>query len=194
MTTSIALETLGCKVNQYESSYFLEVLKEAGYRLVSFRDPADIYVVHGCAVTARATFQTRQLLRRAQRLNPEAIIVSAGCQAQIEPERIAEERLATHILGNNDKFDLISLVAGLPEVCPVPCEPPAIRTTQTPSGPCPSTPYIQDAPAPSSRSRTAVMRFVPTVLSPTSAATAEVSLRLRFAYSWIASWQVDTRK
>jgi threonylcarbamoyladenosine tRNA methylthiotransferase MtaB len=107
MTTTVALETLGCKVNQYESSYFLEVLKEAGYRRVPFKGPADVYVVHGCAVTARATFQTRQLLRRAQRLNPEAIIVSAGCQAQLEPERMAEERLATHILGNPDKFDLI---------------------------------------------------------------------------------------
>jgi threonylcarbamoyladenosine tRNA methylthiotransferase MtaB len=107
MNTTVALETLGCKVNQYESSYFLEILKEAGYRLVSFREPADIYVVHGCAVTARATFQTRQLLRRAQRLNPEAMIVSAGCQAQLEPDRIAEECLATHILGNNDKFDLV---------------------------------------------------------------------------------------
>jgi len=107
MTTTVALETLGCKVNQYESSYFLEVLKEAGYRLVSFRDPADIYVVHGCAVTARATFQTRQLLRRAQRHNSEAIIVSAGCQAHLEPERIAEELLATHILDNNHKFDLV---------------------------------------------------------------------------------------
>jgi len=107
MTKTVALETLGCKVNQYESSYFLEVLKETGHRLVSFRDPADIYIVHGCAVTARANCQTRQLLRRAQRLNPEATIVSAGCQAQLEPERIAEERLATHILGNKDKFDLI---------------------------------------------------------------------------------------
>jgi threonylcarbamoyladenosine tRNA methylthiotransferase MtaB len=107
MPTTVALETLGCKVNQYESSYLLEILKEAGYRLVSFRAPADIYVVHGCAVTERATFQTRQLLRRAQRLNPKAIIVSAGCQAQLEPQRMAEELLATHILGNNQKIDLI---------------------------------------------------------------------------------------
>ena len=76
--------------------------------LVSFRDRADIYIVHGCAVTSRAGFQARQLLRRAQRLNREAIIVAVGCQAQLEPERIAEERLATHILGNISKFDLVS--------------------------------------------------------------------------------------
>ncbi len=108
MAATVALETLGCKVNQYESSYFLEALKEAGYQVVSFRDHADIYIVHGCAVTSRATFQTRQLLRRAQRLNPLATIVSAGCQAQLEPERTAEERLATHLLDNINKFDLVA--------------------------------------------------------------------------------------
>jgi threonylcarbamoyladenosine tRNA methylthiotransferase MtaB len=108
MTLTVALETLGCKVNQYESSYLLETLRETGYRRVSFRDRADIYIVHGCAVTSRAAFQARQLLRRAQRINPDAIIVAAGCQAQFEPERIADERLATHILGNISKFDLAS--------------------------------------------------------------------------------------
>ena len=104
--TTVALETLGCKVNQYESSYSLEALKEAGYRPVSFREHADIYIVHSCAVTSKAAFQTRQLLRRAQRLNPEARIVVAGCDAQLEPGRFAGERLATHVLGNEEKFDL----------------------------------------------------------------------------------------
>jgi threonylcarbamoyladenosine tRNA methylthiotransferase MtaB len=103
----VALETLGCKVNQYESSYFLEVLKEAGYQSVSFREHADIYIVHSCAVTSRASYQTRQLLRRAQRINPQATIVAAGCDAQFEPDCIANERLATHILGSNEKFHLI---------------------------------------------------------------------------------------
>jgi threonylcarbamoyladenosine tRNA methylthiotransferase MtaB len=132
--TTVALETLGCKVNQYESSHFLEVLKEAGYRLVSFRTPADIYVVHGCAVTDRATFQTRQLLRRAQRLNPKATIVSAGCQAQLEPQRMARERLATHILGNHQKTDLIQWLqvegslAHPVLATDVPCKPSTFRS------------------------------------------------------------------
>ena len=81
---TVAVETLGCKVNQYETSYFLEVLKQAGYRLVPFRERADIYIVHSCAVTAKAGFQTRQLLRRARRANPDALIVAAGCYAQLE--------------------------------------------------------------------------------------------------------------
>jgi threonylcarbamoyladenosine tRNA methylthiotransferase MtaB len=102
----IAFETLGCKVNQYETSYFLEVLKHDGCTLVPFRERADIYIVHSCAVTARAGFQTRQLLRRARRANPDAVIVAAGCYAQLEGNRIADEKLATHILGNPAKFKL----------------------------------------------------------------------------------------
>lgn len=105
-----AVETLGCKVNQYESSYFLELLKDSGYRIVPFREGAQVFVVHSCAVTAKAAFQTRQLLRRAQRLNPEAAIVVAGCNAQIEPERFAWEGLATHILGTEEKFDLLDFL------------------------------------------------------------------------------------
>lgn len=104
---TVAIETLGCKVNQYETSYLLEVLKQAGWTPVSFRERADVYIVHSCAVTAKAGFQTRQLLRRAQRVNPEALVVAAGCYAQLEGHRIAKEMLATHILGNVGKFDLL---------------------------------------------------------------------------------------
>ncbi len=104
---TIAIETLGCKVNQYETSYFLEVLKQAGYRIAPFGERADIYIIHSCAVTAKAGSQTRQLLRRARRANPDAMVVAAGCYAQLEGDRIADERLATHILGNPLKFDLV---------------------------------------------------------------------------------------
>jgi len=104
---TVAVETLGCKVNQYETSYFLELLQQAGYRLVPFCERADIYIVHSCAVTAKAGSQTRQLLRRAGRNNPNALVVAAGCYAQLEGERIAKDKLATHILGNSGKFDLI---------------------------------------------------------------------------------------
>ncbi len=104
---TVAVETLGCKVNQYETSYFLEILQQAGYSLVPFRERADIYLVHSCAVTAKAGAQSRQLLRRARRTNPDALIVAAGCYAQLEGDRIAREKLATHILGNPLKFNLI---------------------------------------------------------------------------------------
>ena len=120
---AVAIETLGCKVNQYETSYFLGVLKQAGYRIVSFRERADIYIVHSCAVTAKAGFQTRQLLRRARRANPDALIVAAGCYAQLEADRIAGERLATHILGNPGKFNLLKWL-NLPGSFERPCIAP----------------------------------------------------------------------
>jgi len=105
---TFALETLGCKVNQYESSYFLETLKEAGCTNAPFHERVDIYIVHSCAVTEKAGFQTRQLLRRARRTNPSALVVVAGCYAQLEGDRIVRERLATHILGNPGKFNLLA--------------------------------------------------------------------------------------
>ncbi len=108
---TFAIETLGCKVNQYETSYLIETLIRAGLKQVPFREQADVYIVHSCAVTAKAGFQSRQLLRRARRANPGALIVAAGCYAQLDSERIAREQLATHILGNSEKFDLASLLS-----------------------------------------------------------------------------------
>lgn len=107
MSLAIALETLGCKVNQYESSYFLEILREAGHRLVPFRDIADVYIVHSCAVTSKAAYQTRQMLRRARRTNPRSLIMAVGCDAQLEAGRIANEQLATHIIGTTEKLELL---------------------------------------------------------------------------------------
>lgn len=107
MEGRVALETLGCKVNQYESSYLIQELDEAGYRIVPFREEADIFIVHSCAVTSRASYQTRQLLRRARRTNPLAKIVLAGCDAQCESDRICREGLATHLVGNTEKFRLV---------------------------------------------------------------------------------------
>ncbi|MHC1727720.1 MAG: tRNA (N(6)-L-threonylcarbamoyladenosine(37)-C(2))-methylthiotransferase MtaB [Syntrophobacteraceae bacterium] len=104
---TIAIETLGCKVNQYETSFFFELLKQAGCISVPFGQHADIYIVHSCAVTSKAGFQTRQLLRRARRNNPEAMVVAAGCYAQLEGDRLSREGLATHILGNPGKFNLL---------------------------------------------------------------------------------------
>ncbi|HAA02641.1 MAG TPA: tRNA (N(6)-L-threonylcarbamoyladenosine(37)-C(2))-methylthiotransferase MtaB [Syntrophobacteraceae bacterium] len=131
MNKTVALETLGCKVNQYESSHMLEMLGHAGYANVSFRQPADVFIVHSCAVTAKASFQTRQLLRRARRLRPDAMVVVAGCAAQFEPRRFAEETLATHILGSSEKFDLLKWLE-----TPATIEQPCCAVAETrPNGP-----------------------------------------------------------
>lgn len=108
MTRTVAIETLGCKVNQYETSGIAERLEDAGFSLVPFREPADLYIVHGCAVTSRAAYQCRQLLRRARKTNPDAMIASVGCQARLESEKIAAEGLATHIIGVGAKYDPLS--------------------------------------------------------------------------------------
>ncbi|SMC18829.1 threonylcarbamoyladenosine tRNA methylthiotransferase MtaB [Desulfacinum hydrothermale DSM 13146] len=102
----IALETLGCKVNQYESSAFLQGFLDRAHQVVSFQEEADLYVVHSCAVTSKAAYQTRQLLRRARRLNPRALIAVLGCDAQVDWERLARDQLATHIIGSQEKFRL----------------------------------------------------------------------------------------
>jgi threonylcarbamoyladenosine tRNA methylthiotransferase MtaB len=103
----VALETLGCKVNQVESSHFLETLHEAGLIIVPPREKADVTIIHSCAVTSRAGFETRQLLRRARRRNPDGLIAVLGCNVHLEADRMASEKLATHILGNREKLDLL---------------------------------------------------------------------------------------
>jgi threonylcarbamoyladenosine tRNA methylthiotransferase MtaB len=102
----MVIHTLGCKVNQLESSYLVEVLAEAGFRLASRGEIPDLSVVHSCAVTSRASFETRQLLRRARRANPAGPVAVVGCDVHLEANRMTREELATHILGNGEKLDL----------------------------------------------------------------------------------------
>jgi threonylcarbamoyladenosine tRNA methylthiotransferase MtaB len=107
---TFSLQTLGCRVNQYESSYVIEAMAQAGCHVVDSRRQADITLVHSCAVTSRASFETRQLLRRARRGNPNGLVIAMGCDANLEWERMASEGLATHVLGNREKFDIVRWV------------------------------------------------------------------------------------
>ncbi len=81
----IAMATLGCKVNQSDASSLAAELRACGYEMVSFRQRADVYVVHTCTVTQKTDYQSRQLIRRALRHNPEARIIVTGCYAQSQP-------------------------------------------------------------------------------------------------------------
>ncbi len=105
---TVALTTLGCKVNQFESASFVSAFKEAGCTMVPFSGPADIYVINTCAVTARAGQQSRQMVRRAMRINPEARIVVTGCYAQVAGEELLEitDNPIT-IIGNGNKDRLV---------------------------------------------------------------------------------------
>ena len=104
---TVAVATLGCKVNQCESASFQTRFEEEGYTLVPPDKEADIYVINTCAVTAKAAAQSRQLVRRVHRTNPKAKVVVTGCYAQIEPLKIREIAAAPiTIVGNANKQEV----------------------------------------------------------------------------------------
>jgi threonylcarbamoyladenosine tRNA methylthiotransferase MtaB len=108
---TVAVATLGCKVNQCESAAFQSGFEEHGLTVSPFNKPADIYVINTCAVTAKAAAQSRQLIRKAQRTSPEARVVVTGCYAQIEPQKIEEILSGPDcIIGNANKHQLIDAV------------------------------------------------------------------------------------
>jgi len=86
----VAIATLGCKVNHYESEGIVEELESQGFSVVPFTSPADLYIVNTCTITAKTDFQSRQLVRRAYRTNPRASIIVTGCYAQIAPQEVAK--------------------------------------------------------------------------------------------------------
>jgi len=105
---TVAVATLGCKVNQCESASFQSCFAEQGFTLTPINKPADIYVINTCAVTAKAAAQSRQLIRRVQRTNPRAKVVVTGCYAQVAPEKIREiEAAPVSIVGNANKHQII---------------------------------------------------------------------------------------
>jgi threonylcarbamoyladenosine tRNA methylthiotransferase MtaB len=111
---TVAIATLGCKTNQFESAAMIEQFGNAGYSMVDFTEPADIYVINSCTVTARTDAETRRLIRRARRLNPEARIVATGCYAQVSPDELTRMPEVDVVLGNMEKLDC-SLLADAAE-------------------------------------------------------------------------------
>lgn len=109
MNKRVAITTLGCKVNQFESAAFASGFETAGCVLVPFQAEADIYVINTCTVTARAGQQSRQLVRRVLHERPGARVVVTGCYAQMDPEAVFD--LAAHpltVIGNGNKHRLVS--------------------------------------------------------------------------------------
>jgi threonylcarbamoyladenosine tRNA methylthiotransferase MtaB len=107
----VALATLGCKVNQYDTATIETRLRTAGCEIVPFAAPADVYVVNSCTVTDRADAESRQLARRARRLNPAARVIMTGCFAQINPQAAAIAEV-DHVVGLNRLPDLLRAVRG----------------------------------------------------------------------------------
>jgi threonylcarbamoyladenosine tRNA methylthiotransferase MtaB len=103
---SIALHTLGCKLNFSETSTLGRMLEKEGFIRKEFEEPADIYVINTCSVTENADKECRQLVRRVQKQNAEAVIVITGCYAQLKPEEIASIPGVDLVLGAAEKFNL----------------------------------------------------------------------------------------
>jgi threonylcarbamoyladenosine tRNA methylthiotransferase MtaB len=105
--TTVAIHTLGCKANQYDSSYMEALLKSRNFRLVDFKESADIYIINTCTVTDRADMDSRNLIRRAHRRNPEAFKIVTGCYAQTKPQEVAQVEGVDLVLGNAQKAKLL---------------------------------------------------------------------------------------
>lgn len=112
-TAVIALETLGCKLNQAESESLARQFCDAGYHLAGFQDRADIYIVNTCTVTHVADRKSRHLLRLAHRRNPNALIIATGCYAERAPEEIARIEGVGLIIGNEDKEQVANIVQAI---------------------------------------------------------------------------------
>jgi threonylcarbamoyladenosine tRNA methylthiotransferase MtaB len=108
----VAITTLGCKVNQYDTATIEDRLKAAGYILVPFAETADVYIVNSCTVTNQADAESRQLARRAKRHNPSARIVMTGCYAQVNPKSVAKVPEVDYVIGLNRLEDVIRAVSG----------------------------------------------------------------------------------
>lgn len=98
-----AFHNLGCKVNAYETEAMEQMLRERGYEIVPFEDVADVYIINTCTVTNMADRKSRQMLHRAKKRNPEAIVVAAGCYAQSAGEELRNDLSVDLIIGNNQK-------------------------------------------------------------------------------------------
>lgn len=113
ITKSVALHTLGCKLNYSETSAIERLLQDDGFVKKDFTEQADVYVINTCSVTENADKECRQLVRRIQRKAPEAMVVITGCYAQLKPREIAEIDGVDLVLGAAEKFNITSHIQQL---------------------------------------------------------------------------------
>ena len=107
MKKKVALHNLGCKVNAYEVEAMQQLLEKAGYEIVPFTEGADVYLINTCTVTNIADRKSRQMLHKAKKMNPDAIVVATGCYAQADTEKLKEDTAVDLILGNNQKTQIV---------------------------------------------------------------------------------------
>lgn len=111
MGNRVALHNLGCKVNAYEIEAMQQLLEEEGYEIVPFEPGADIYVINTCTVTNIADRKSRQMLHKAKKMNPEAIVVATGCYVQTGGDKLEKDEAIDLVLGNNQKINIVEALA-----------------------------------------------------------------------------------
>ncbi len=107
---SVALHNLGCKVNSYEMDVMQQRLQDRGYKIVPFDGAADIYIINTCTVTNIADRKSRQMIHRARRCNPDAVVVAVGCYVQTAAGEALEDGTVDIAVGNNRKKDIVSII------------------------------------------------------------------------------------
>ena len=110
MNKKAAVHNLGCKVNAYETEAMQQLLEEAGYEIVPFGEKADVYLINTCTVTNIADRKSRQMLHKARKMNPDAVVVAAGCYAQTDTENLKKDGAVDLILGNNQKRQIVEVL------------------------------------------------------------------------------------
>lgn len=106
----VALHNLGCKVNFYETEAMSQLLHKAGYRIVPFSEKADVYIINTCSVTNIADRKSRQMLHKAKKMNPQAVVVATGCYVQTSSAKAVEDMAIDIIVGNNKKKEIVDIL------------------------------------------------------------------------------------
>ncbi|MBR1470146.1 MAG: tRNA (N(6)-L-threonylcarbamoyladenosine(37)-C(2))-methylthiotransferase MtaB [Lachnospiraceae bacterium] len=106
-----SLHNLGCKVNAYEMDVMEELLREGGYKIVPFTEPADVVIINTCTVTNIADRKSRQMLHRAKKMNPDGVVVAVGCYVQTAAEEAMKDAGIDLCIGNNKKGELVQILA-----------------------------------------------------------------------------------
>ena len=110
MKKKAALHNLGCKVNAYEVEAMQQLLEKAGYEIVPFEPGADVYLINTCTVTNIADRKSRQMLHKAKKMNPDAIVVATGCYVQTDAGKLDKDEAVDLILGNNQKKQIVEVL------------------------------------------------------------------------------------
>ncbi|WP_207735965.1 tRNA (N(6)-L-threonylcarbamoyladenosine(37)-C(2))-methylthiotransferase MtaB [Eubacterium sp. 1001713B170207_170306_E7] len=104
---TVAFHTLGCKVNAYDTEAMMEIFEKAGYRVAAFTEYADVYVINTCTVTHLGDRKSRNMMRKARRMNPDAVIVAVGCYVQVAPGEVAAIEEVDLIIGTKNRADIV---------------------------------------------------------------------------------------